>query len=387
MTDETRTTEIQPPAPEGPRRLFRSRDDRVIAGVAGGLGRYFNVDPIFFRIGFVALLFFGGLSLLLYGAAWLFVPDEGGEPALDPRRRGRVMTGVGAVVIAFAVLGVIGAVGDWGWGWGLWWGGFLGPLALIAVGGLLVWAFLRERREGTQDGERGGEGRQGVDARWLIGRAALGVAILAASALLFFGSALATAAGGGAAVAAIVILIGVLLVIAAFNGGARWLIVPALLLAFPAGVVSAADVDLKGGVGDREYLPTSAADVRDSYRLGVGHLEVDLRAADLPPGDRPLEVDLGVGSAVVVVPEDVCVALDSRVGGGYVRLFDRDSSGLDVDWDTTPQAPARVPRLVLDAQVGMGALFVVHDPSDVNQDAGGPGNDACDVGGGRRGTP
>ena len=375
MTDETRTTEIQPPAPEGPRRLYRSRDDRVIAGVAGGLGRYFNVDPIFFRIGFVALLFFGGLSAVLYAAAWLFVPDEGGETALDPRRRGRLMTLAGAVVIGLAVLAVLGAIGDWGWG--LWWGGLIGPLALLAIGGLLVWAFLRERREGTE----------GVDARWLIGRAALGVAILAASALLFFGSALATAAGGGVAVAAIVILIGVLLVVAAFSGGARWLIVPALLLAFPAGVVSAADVDLDGGVGEREYLPTSAADVRDSYDLGIGHLEVDLRAADLPPGDRRLKVDLGAGAATIVVPEDVCVALDSRVGAGYARLFDRDSSGLDVDWDTTPDAPPRVPRLVLDADVGMGALFVVHDPSDVDdENAGGPGNDACEERE-RRGAP
>ena len=377
--NDTTTTEIQPqpePEPERPRRFYRSRDDKVIAGVAGGLGRYFNVDPIFFRIGFVALLFFGGIGPVLYGAAWLFVPEEGGAgPPLDPRRRGRLVTALGAVVLAFAVLAVLGQVGDWHWG--LWWGGFFGPLALIAIGGLLAWAFLRERRPGSN----------GVDARWILGRAALGIAILAAAALLFFGSALATAAGGGAVIAVIGIGVGVLLIVAAFRGGARWLIVPALLLAFPAGVVSAADIDLDGGVGNREYLPTSASDVRDSYKLGVGRLEVDLRAADLPPGDTPLEVDLGVGSAEVIVPENVCVSLDSRVGGGYVRLFDRDSGGLDVDWDMNPVPPKRVPHLVLDAQVGMGALFVVHHPSDVNDDtASGTGNDACNARG-VRATP
>ena len=64
------------------------------------------------------------------------------------------------------------------------------------------------------------------------------------------------------------------------------------------------------------------------------------------------------------------------------------SGGLDVDWDTTPVAPPTVPRLVLDADVGMGALFVVHHPSDVNDDtAGGAGNDACAGVGGTRGTP
>ena len=44
-----------PPPP--PRRFLRSRDDRFIAGVCGGLGRYFNVDPVLFRVGTVALLF------------------------------------------------------------------------------------------------------------------------------------------------------------------------------------------------------------------------------------------------------------------------------------------------------------------------------------------
>ena len=50
--EDEKTTEIQPEQPEpakGPRRLLRSRDDRVIAGVAGGLGRYFDIDPVIVR--------------------------------------------------------------------------------------------------------------------------------------------------------------------------------------------------------------------------------------------------------------------------------------------------------------------------------------------------
>ena len=53
----------QPTEPMLRRRLTRSRTDRVIGGVAGGMGRYFNVDPIFFRIGAVALAFVGGCLL------------------------------------------------------------------------------------------------------------------------------------------------------------------------------------------------------------------------------------------------------------------------------------------------------------------------------------
>jgi phage shock protein PspC (stress-responsive transcriptional regulator)/predicted membrane protein len=337
--------------------LYRARDDKVIAGVGGGLGRYFGVDPIFFRIGFVALTFFGGAGLVLYGAAWLLVPLEGGTGRpFDLRLQGRTLTIVGAVVLGLAALAVLGQLGGgWGGGW-WWWGGFFGPLFFFAIGGLLLWALLRGR----------GQGERGADARWIASRMALVIGILAGSAVLFFGAALAAAAGGGAAVAALVVVIGILLIVAAFRGGARWLVLPALLLALPVGIVSAADVDLDGGVGNRDYRPGSVEDLRDGYKLVIGRLRVDLRDLRLPNSDRPLKVDLGVGEAEVIVPDDVCVALDSRAGAGYVRLFDRDSSGLDVDWDSQPTAGADVPRLVLDADVGLGAIQVVHNPSDID---------------------
>jgi phage shock protein PspC (stress-responsive transcriptional regulator)/predicted membrane protein len=355
MTDEERI-ETPEEQPSGPRRFYRSPRDRVIAGVAGGLGHYFRVDPIFFRIGFVALAVFGGVGFLLYGAAWLLVPLYGGTGRpFDRRIQGRALTITGAVVLVIAGLAALGQLGDGGWGW-WWWGGFFGPLALIAIAGLVGWALLKDRRP-----------ERGPDARWIMGRIALAVAILAGSAVLFFGAAVAAAAGGGVAVATVVVAIGLVLVAAAFRGGARWLILPAVLIALPAGVVSAADVDLDGGIGDRQYRPTSATDLRDHYQLGIGKLEIDLRDVTLPAGDRPLRVDLGVGDAELIVPDDVCVALDSRVGAGYVRVFDRDSSGLDVDWDTKPDAGRKVPRLVVNADVGMGALQIVHDPSDIGR--------------------
>ena len=66
--------------PRRPRRLMRSGDDRMIAGVAGGLGDYFDIDPVIFRIGFGVSVFFGGLGLIAYLALALLVPSsEGGE--------------------------------------------------------------------------------------------------------------------------------------------------------------------------------------------------------------------------------------------------------------------------------------------------------------------
>jgi phage shock protein C len=58
------------------KRLVRSRGDRVIAGVAGGLAATFNIDPLFVRLGFVALAFFNGLGILVYLALWLLTPNE-----------------------------------------------------------------------------------------------------------------------------------------------------------------------------------------------------------------------------------------------------------------------------------------------------------------------
>jgi phage shock protein PspC (stress-responsive transcriptional regulator) len=55
-------------------RLHRSIADRKIAGVCGGLGEYFELDPVFFRIGFVILAFACGAGILLYAALWLLLP-------------------------------------------------------------------------------------------------------------------------------------------------------------------------------------------------------------------------------------------------------------------------------------------------------------------------
>lgn len=56
-------------------RLFRSNDDRVIAGVCGGLGEYFGIDPIIFRLLFLIFLF-AGFGILIYIIARIFVPNK-----------------------------------------------------------------------------------------------------------------------------------------------------------------------------------------------------------------------------------------------------------------------------------------------------------------------
>lgn len=57
-------------------RLYRSEKDRVIAGVCGGLGDYFKIDPTIFRILFVLITIFGGSGVLLYIILWIVIPSE-----------------------------------------------------------------------------------------------------------------------------------------------------------------------------------------------------------------------------------------------------------------------------------------------------------------------
>jgi phage shock protein PspC (stress-responsive transcriptional regulator) len=328
----------QPAAPR--RRLTRSREDRVIAGVCAGFARYFNIDPVFARIGAVALAFVGGAGVLLYLAALLLMPsDEGDAVAKAPgegRNRVLVIVGVGALLlVAWPFL----------LGGGVFLAGIGIPLALLVGTGVLVWWLVS------------GEGPSG-DVGDVARRAALGIGILVLCACVFFGGFLAAAAGPDWLVPALVLAAGAAIVAGAFLKPIRWLVLPALALAMASGLVAAAGIDFDGGVGEREYRPATTVDLRDRYELGMGELVVDLRETRLPAGDVPLELDLGVGEARVIVPDDVCVATSADVGIGNVRLFDRDNGGIDVDFEDLPDAPPDVTRLVLDAEIGMGEVRV-----------------------------
>jgi phage shock protein C len=74
------------------KRLVRSRNDRMIAGVAGGLAAMFNIDPLLVRIAFLVLAFMNGFGVMLYMALWLLVPNED-SAAVDAREQVRENVG------------------------------------------------------------------------------------------------------------------------------------------------------------------------------------------------------------------------------------------------------------------------------------------------------
>jgi len=58
------------------RKLYRSRKDRMVGGVAAGVAEYFNIDPTLIRLAFVALVLWGGSGVILYILMWIIVPEE-----------------------------------------------------------------------------------------------------------------------------------------------------------------------------------------------------------------------------------------------------------------------------------------------------------------------
>lgn len=121
------TTDIAPP------RLERSSSDRMLAGVAGGLGAYFELHPAVFRVSFVVLTLMGGAGIPIYLAAALVMPDEGREDSVATaalrRRRPWVLVVLG--LAAVAPLALLSEVP-------LWPRGDAWPFLLIA-GALALW--------------------------------------------------------------------------------------------------------------------------------------------------------------------------------------------------------------------------------------------------------
>lgn len=69
------------------KRLYRSRKDKVIAGVCGGIADYFDIDPTWVRLIFIIFLLLGGSAILVYLVMWLVVPLEPVDPVENANKQ------------------------------------------------------------------------------------------------------------------------------------------------------------------------------------------------------------------------------------------------------------------------------------------------------------
>ncbi|HUY21233.1 MAG TPA: PspC domain-containing protein [Acidimicrobiales bacterium] len=314
-----------PPPPPGERRhLRRSVRNRMLGGVAAGLAEYLDVDVLLVRIAMVVLAVLGGSGVLLYLAAWLLIPaeDTGRAVVQDyierrPRRRSILALVIGAVIAIVAVSNLFSS-GPW---WRHWDGGFGGfgfffGLCALALGVALLISSGR---------------REGSPVRWLL-------------------------------VTTLVALVGIVMVAAA--------------TVFSVEALSG--VPLRGGIGDTQWRPTSVSQVAPDYRQAIGTMEVDLRNVTFGPGTTHVTATVGIGRLVVYVPTGTTVSVTAHSGLGAVQVFGQDQGGfatrqtvvVPAGGSGAPAPPATpgtagtavaagVPRLVIDAETGVGRVEVV----------------------------
>ena len=127
-------------------RLERSRSDRIIGGVAAGIGHHLGVEPIFVRFAFVALSLALGFGVVVYLLAWLLAPEEALNATQAPRARilirPTIGQALGGVLILAGVLLLLAVSGFW-FGETLAW-----PVSLAAIGFAILWARSGEERRG-----------------------------------------------------------------------------------------------------------------------------------------------------------------------------------------------------------------------------------------------
>jgi phage shock protein PspC (stress-responsive transcriptional regulator) len=255
--------------PIATKRLERPASGRLLGGVAVGLGRYFDLSPAFFRLGFVVLTLLGGSGVLLYLAALLIIPDESKESsiaadALASRRErpGRIVA-LGLVAIALFVL--IGHAAFWpaaGAGW-----------VLILIAGLVIlWIY--------ESGRSGSRVRRAV--KWTVG--------------LF--------------------VIAIVATVAALATALVWF-----------------HVSPGAGIGDRYETPSTLAELQPSYHLGIGKLRLDLSHLPPVTQETHIKVRVDVGRLHITVGPATEVVVHAHAKAGRVNVFQETDSGRNARLD------------------------------------------------------
>ena len=87
--------------------LTRSIDDRVVAGVAGGLATYLEVDSVWIRLGFVLGTLFWGVGLIVYSLLWITLPEQPedeGNPTRPPLATANPRAVIGILLLTLGLL-------------------------------------------------------------------------------------------------------------------------------------------------------------------------------------------------------------------------------------------------------------------------------------------
>lgn len=143
------------------RKLYRSELNRMIGGVCGGFGEYFNVDPNLMRLIFVIMAFLGGSGILIYIASLIIIPNNPEQTPVEPRESiikdktlfwGSLLIVVGMFLI-FRQMGLFYSFNFWHIPWQSVW-----AVALILVGAVLL--FNKSKKDKAKEGGEESEKKQ-----------------------------------------------------------------------------------------------------------------------------------------------------------------------------------------------------------------------------------
>ena len=290
------------------KRLERSRSNRMLAGVCEGLARYFDLNPAFYRVGFVVLTLLGGAGILIYLAAVLVIPEEGKPDSIAADalrgRRERPWPLIGVALIGVAAAVLLSRATLWPQGDAAW-------VLVLLAGAVILWTQRSSSRTTSTELVLAGDGVPSD----------------------------ASAHGGR--------MIGVISVVLA--------VIVVAILASAAAVATIFHVDMRDGVGERTYQPASAAGLQRDYRLGIGDLRIDLAGTRFPVGETHIDARVGLGALRVIVPADVALRGTATAQAGQVKMLGRTDDGRNADVSV---AGTGLRVLVLDARVGAGMVEV-----------------------------
>lgn len=143
-------------------RLYKSRKSKMIGGVAGGLGDYFDIDPVIVRVLFIITAFAWGVSIIAYILMWIILPEnpdeleyyyeftgekpenlseEYGEDTNKKKSDRKIIAGI--FLIGFGLIIFIDKVTDWIQFKYVW------PLILVVIGASLVYGSYKRKSGGS----------------------------------------------------------------------------------------------------------------------------------------------------------------------------------------------------------------------------------------------
>lgn len=355
--------------------LRRTTDDRVVAGVCGGLAERLSIDAVAVRIVFVLGAMVWGVSLPLYGILWRFLPSRD-APTRNPVRPNRLPSmslAMGAVAFMSAAMVALRSLGA------LPPDAVVLPLSLASLGVMFLWAGQPLRpvhRAALGTGARlptdeGPPGRAASAAdepkktRPERQRAPFGSALVGAIMIVACFGFLADRAGWldvqwRLLGALLLVVIGVVLIGGATRGrptglmgAGGWLLV--LLLG-----ATVFQVPFGSGVGARDLHPVDVSTAET--HLAGGSMVIDLRDVELDPeasAHEVLDASIAVGDLRVIVPVGVEVQINAWAGLGSVTVFADSASGVSVERSFASGGyDGSGGQLTVDASVGLGRVIV-----------------------------